>query len=117
LGFIWGREVEIFPRRKMETSNADSPPISPPMVDIVVEDEPMVIIHPGVFEDIDVKPSIPLPPAINTINSDANPTIRKAFLLVKIGCGTSFFVHLITFGSVLRIGIQNFWPDPIRNRN
>jgi hypothetical protein len=82
----------------METSNA----------------EPMVIFHPGVLEDIDVKPSIPLPPAIN---SDTNPTIRKAFLLVKIGCGTSFFVHLITFGSVLRIRIQNFWPDPIRNRN
>ena len=98
----------------METSNADSLPISPPMVDFVVEDEPMVIFHPGVFEDIDVKPSIPLPPAIN---SDANPTIRKAFLLVKIGCGTSFFVHLITFGSVLRIRIRNFWPDPIRNRN
>jgi hypothetical protein len=95
----------------METSNADSPTISPPMV------EPMVIIHPGVFEDIDVKPPAPSTPPASTINSDANPTIRKAFLLVKIGCGTSFFVHLITFGSVLRIRIRNFWPDPIRNRN
>jgi hypothetical protein len=90
LGFIWGREVEFFPRRKMETSLADSPPISPPMVESslvdVVEDEnmePMVIVHPGVIEDMDVKPpapSTPLPPA-STINSDANPTIRKAFLL------------------------------------
>ena len=101
----------------METSPLDSPPISPPMfesslVDIVVENmEPMVIIHPGVIEDMDVKPptpSTPLPPA-STINSDAketNPTIRKAFLLVKFGCGSSFFLLLITFGSVLRIRIR-----------
>ncbi len=99
----------------METSLADSPPISPPMVESrlvdVVEDEnmePMVIVHLGVIEDMDVKPpapSTPLP-AASTINNDANPTIRKAFLLVKIGCGSSFFLHLITFESVLRIRIR-----------
>jgi hypothetical protein len=65
--------------------------------------EPMVIIHPGVFEDMeeDVKPPIPstpLPPASTSASTSTYPTIRKAFLHVKFGCGSSFSLVLNTFG-------------------
>jgi hypothetical protein len=65
--------------------------------------EPMVTIHPGVFEEVDVKPPIPstpLPPASVSTSASAStyPTIRKAFLHVKFGCGSSFSLLLNTFG-------------------
>jgi hypothetical protein len=67
--------------------------------------EPMVTIHPGVFEEVDVKPPIPstpLPPASVSTSASAStyPTIRKAFLHVKFGCGSSFSLLLNTFGVI-----------------